>query len=209
MTHVNIGSGRHAPGDWMNFDASPVRRIQNYLGPLTPSRFPRHVLYADIAQGLPVRTSSVDAVFSSHILEHMSLEEMRAALRHTFAILRPGGVLRLIVPDLAWRARRYVELVDAGDPSAAAWLMDATGLGQRKAPVGLMGALRAVFGRSAHRWMYDQPAMTAELQRAGFVGVRPIRHGDSSDALFSAVEEADRFVSECGARECALEARKP
>lgn len=47
-----------------------------------------------------VRDGSVDAVWSSHNLEHLDAHEVPRALREFLRVLRPGGHLLLTVPDL-------------------------------------------------------------------------------------------------------------
>src|SRR4051794_8321239 len=47
-----------------------------------------------------VASASVDAVYSSHNLEHLFRHEVPVALREFFRVLRPGGVAVIVVPDL-------------------------------------------------------------------------------------------------------------
>jgi len=47
-----------------------------------------------------VGDASVDAVWSSHSLEHLHRHQVVPALRECFRVLKPGGVLKLFVPDL-------------------------------------------------------------------------------------------------------------
>lgn len=67
---------------------------------------------------------------------------------------------------------------------------------------------RGAFGNSAHLWMFDYPAMQAELQRAGFTAIRPAAFGDAEDPKFAQVETASRFVED-GLVELAMQASKP
>ena len=58
----------------------------------------------------PVATDSIDAVWSSHNLEHLHRHEVPLALAEFRRVLRPGGQVLLTLPDL----QRIAELV-AGD----------------------------------------------------------------------------------------------
>lgn len=54
---------------------------------------------------LPYTDGSVDEVRASHILEHFSHREVPAVLAEWVRALKPGGMLKIAVPDLAWIAR--------------------------------------------------------------------------------------------------------
>ncbi|KAA0676606.1 class I SAM-dependent methyltransferase [Azospirillum brasilense] len=56
-----------------------------------------------------VADGSIDAVWSSHNLEHLDPHEVPLALREFLRVLRPGGCLLLSVPDLQAIARRIAE----------------------------------------------------------------------------------------------------
>ena len=114
--YVQFGCGACAPATWTNFDASPTLRLQRIplLGAVLTRggpRFPRGARYGDIVRGLPVEPGSCRAVYCSHVLEHLSLEDFRTALRNTFSCLRPGGIFRLVVPDFERLAREYLRVV--------------------------------------------------------------------------------------------------
>jgi len=103
--YVQYGCGWSAPVGFRNFDASPTLRFERLplLGKLytkNNSRFPENVEYGDIVKGLPVPPTSCEAVYCSHVLEHLSLDDFRKALRNTHRILKSGGTFRLVVPDL-------------------------------------------------------------------------------------------------------------
>lgn len=88
---VQYGCAWSAPESWRNFDASPTLRFERIpvVGKLytkNESRFPENVEYGDITKGLPVNDTSCDAVYCSHVLEHLSLSDCRVALKNTHAI---------------------------------------------------------------------------------------------------------------------------
>ena len=209
-TYVQYGCGTCAPEGWANFDASLRLRIENLPGVRAVMGrrvlFPANVRYGDILAGLPVPDGTVDGLYCSHTLEHIHRASIGLALRNSFRLLKPGGVFRLIVPDLRWRIEAF--LADAADPHAADTLQDGLHFRPRARPSGVMGRMRAVFGLSMHQWMYDEKLMVALLAAQGFVGIRRCRFGDSGDPMFDRVEDRTRF--EVGAHhELALECRRP
>ncbi len=54
------------------------------------------------ADKLPYPDSSVDEIFSSHMLEHVYKEEVVSTLKEWYRVLKPAGTLTLRVPDLVW-----------------------------------------------------------------------------------------------------------
>jgi hypothetical protein len=214
--YVQYGCGFSAGDGWLNFDASPTLRIQRL--PVVGSailalcgqrdRFPAAVGYGDIRKGPLVPAGAADAVYASHVLEHLSLADFRLALRNTHAMLAADGVFRLIVPDLYERARRYVAAAGAGSSAAETFLRD-TFLGRERRAAGLSARLREALGNSAHLWMWDEPSIAGELAAAGFTAIRRCEIGDSGLPIFDAVEDAARFHDpDLDIRECAMEARK-
>ena len=120
---------------------------------------------------------SAKAVYCSHVLEHIDRTSIVTALRNTYRILRPGGVFRLVVPDLAWRAEEFVSAHGRGDINAADAFMRTCHLGQKEAATGVMKRARQVFGNSDHRWMYDEAGMTGVCQQNVLVCHRSARNG--------------------------------
>jgi SAM-dependent methyltransferase len=218
--YVQYGCG-FAPGPegWTNFDASPTLRMERIpnVGPAISAlfsgnskRFPESIRYGDICKGLPVADSSVRGCFASHVLEHLSRDDVPVALSNTFRILEPGGLFRLIVPDLYERAKKYVAAVEMKSSDASAEFLKSSCLGLEKRPRTPFDYLRNAIGGSAHLWMWDEFSMTAALQRAGFVDIRRCEFGDSPDPMFAIVEQKSRYFDDNRqVAECALEARKP
>ena len=213
--YIQYGCGLSCPDGWVNFDASPTLRLQQLpvLGRFFrrgTTVFPANARYGDIVKGLPVPDNSADGIFASHVLEHLSLADFRLALCNTFRLLKPGGIFRLIVPDLEARARIYLQRLESGDVDANTWLMRTAGMGIERRDHSLEGIARLVLGNSAHLWMWDEKSIAAALRKAGFVGVRRCHFNDSSDAAFQLVEDPGRFFDQSAQlRECAMEAHKP
>src|SRR5580693_1430150 len=57
-------------------------------------------LVASITDLKPIADGSVDAVWSSHNLEHLSAHEVPVALGEFFRVLAPAGVVLITLPDL-------------------------------------------------------------------------------------------------------------
>jgi SAM-dependent methyltransferase len=173
-------------------------------------RFPENVKFGDIVRGLPVDDDSASGVYASHVLEHLSREDFEAALKNTYDVLAPGGIFRLIVPDLEIRAKLYLERISRGDKQANDWFMESAHLGLKRRSRSLLQVMSRVLGNSHHLWMWDFTSMERALEVAGFTAIRRCRRGDSGDPMFDKVEEEGRFVEEdSGIVELAVQAVKP
>ena len=134
--YIQYGCGFSSPRGWRNFDASPTLRFERLpiLGKLytkNDKRFPSNVEYGDIVKGLPVKINSCKGVYCSHILEHLSLNDFRIALRNTHRILRPGGVFRFVLPDLEYHINKYH---NSNSANASQLFMQETFLGYEYRP---------------------------------------------------------------------------
>lgn len=71
-----------------------------------------YFLNHDLAKGIPASDNSLDVVYHSHMLEHLTAADGADFIGSCFRVLKPGGLLRVIVPDLELWARNYV----SGEP---------------------------------------------------------------------------------------------
>lgn len=205
---VQYGCGFSAPNDWLNFDASPTLRLQKIpiIGKVLRAnqkvKFPKNVLYGDIVKGLPLKNNSCDALYCSHVLEHLSLSDFRIALQNTHKLLKPAGIFRCIVPDLEVIARQYVKSLESSPETASIdFIGKGTLMGVLTRPRGIKGIITSVMGNSHHLWMWDHYSMKNELEKAGFKEIRRANYNDSKLQEFKFVEELSRFenavVFEC------------
>ena len=202
MQKLNFGCGLSVDGTWVNYDGSPTLRLQRIrflpLRHVIKPYFPDVVQYGDIVKGLPEKDDSFDAVYCSHVLEHLSHEDFVIALNEVMRVLKPGGVFRGVLPDLEYSVGRYI--VDKSD-SACSSFMSSTGLGTKKRSHGLVGLLRSYIGNSNHLWYWDYKGLKSGLEETGFINVRRAFFGDSHFTVFSEVENFDRWVN-CLGFEC-------
>ena len=58
--------------------------------------------------------NSIDAILAEHVWEHISLEEGLVAARQCYSYLKPGGYLRIAVPDGNHPDPSYIKRVEVG-----------------------------------------------------------------------------------------------
>lgn len=91
---VNIACGDAYVDGWLNYDYAPHSdKVQK----------------ANLLGRLPLDSGVADVVYSSHFLEHIPLPSVEAFMAECFRILKPGGVFRLVLPDLEEICRSYLQ----------------------------------------------------------------------------------------------------
>lgn len=207
--YVQYGCGLSAPEGWLNFDASPTLRLQKLpvIGYVFKKKvaFPKNVLYGDILSSLPgVSENSCQGIYCSHVLEHLSLNDFRIALRNTYKLLKRGGMFRCVLPDLEASIVQYSQDVQTNPVEASINFLNSSMLGIKSRPRGLKGLAVAFWGNSHHLWMWDKYSLANELKKAGFVNVGQCQFNDSVNPMFRLVEDESRFIGAV-----AFEAVKP
>jgi predicted SAM-dependent methyltransferase len=124
----------------------------------------------------PVASESVDAIWSSHNLEHLHRHEVPVALAEFCRVLKPLGFLLVTLPDL----QQVAELVVADRLEHEGYM----------SPSGPVTPLDIIYGHTpslarGHRYMAHKTGFTARtlgklLFEAGFVDIR-LRRGTSFD----------------------------
>lgn len=69
---------------------------------------PPYIHHLELRRPLPYEPNTFDEIYCNHVLEHLTLEDGRQLVREFYRILKPGGMCRLVVPDLELVAREYL-----------------------------------------------------------------------------------------------------
>jgi hypothetical protein len=106
MKLLNFGCGSTYHEDWINIDIfSSSPKVQEH----------------DIRKSLPYPNEYFDACYSSHVIEHMMKNEAFNVIDECYRILKPHGIIRIVVPDLELLVRAYLnslERVVSGEKEA-------------------------------------------------------------------------------------------
>jgi predicted SAM-dependent methyltransferase len=71
-------------------------------------------LGANLLKGVPFADNSVDVVYHSHVLEHFWDTDGLSFMKECFRVLKPNGIIRVVVPDLEQIVRVYLTNLEAG-----------------------------------------------------------------------------------------------
>ena len=108
---LNIGCGLSGIRGWHNLDNSPtilLSRIPVLRSILKTPAWPRDVQRCDVRKGLPFADNSVKYIYLSHSFHQLTRGESMQLAKECRRVLQPGGVMRVVVPDLERIAREYL-----------------------------------------------------------------------------------------------------
>jgi predicted SAM-dependent methyltransferase len=186
---LNLGCGTHTSAACVNIDWSIHLQLKRWhLAWVAGSErrkkidaMAETVVVHDLTKGIPVASESVDAVYHSHVLEHIEREGAQAFMREILRVLKPDGIQRIVVPDLELLARQYLEhFGEAGHDDRVAGMIEQMVRGEaygtstqrplrRRVERLVLGDARK--RGEAHRWMYDRTSLAELLTQTGFVDI--------------------------------------
>ncbi|SHN72988.1 class I SAM-dependent methyltransferase [Desulfovibrio litoralis] len=152
LLKLHLGCGTVYHKGWINIDNNSDNNI-NELD-----------LHWDLRYKLPFPDNSVDFVFHEHFLEHLTVQEALSSLKDTLRVLKPGGVLRVAMPDLRQAVSDYLNPVWKDLP----WLKQ-YGLTFVQTKAELMNMNFRAWG---HQYLYDDEELLRRLQEAGFEKIK-------------------------------------
>jgi predicted SAM-dependent methyltransferase len=165
---VNLGCGYRPMKGWINVDRARGAEVQ---------------IVWDLTRGLPFRDDSCAAIFSEHLIEHVTKDDAAMLLKECHRVLQSGGVLRVSTPDAELFLRSY-----AGDRK----FLGSSGFSQPiDTPVDRVNYMMREYGQ--HLWSYDEELLSLMFKRAGFTKIvrqrfRVSAHPQMNNIDFSARE---------------------
>ena len=104
------------------------------------------------AYPLPYADGSVEEIYASHILEHFPAGNTENVIKEWARVLKPGGRIRIAVPDFAVIAKAYIAGADV--------------------PIGpyVMGG--QIDANDFHQSLFDEAGLRWQMEKAGLVGIQ-------------------------------------
>lgn len=227
---LGCGPGK-TPVDWINLDGSwnawlakyptlrtVLKAIHFLPASLLELPWSTDIVIHDLRKPLPYPDDSFYAVYGTHVLEHLYLEQAKCLLKERLRVLQPGGVLRLVVPDLQAIVREYMGEMSFDDTedtlkllktmSRADVLNTRLHLRAPQPPSGnfIFRFYTALTEFHSHKWMYDAESLCLYFRSAGFVEVVEMRFRQSRINAIEAVEQTGRVL---GGQGICVEGTKP
>lgn len=99
LPYINLGCGTHFYQNWHNLDfVAMAEGVQAH----------------NLLKGIPYPDFTFEAVYHSHVLEHFTKQDGEKLLAECYRILKPQGIIRVVVPDLEQIVRQYLHWLEKG-----------------------------------------------------------------------------------------------
>lgn len=194
-TKINHGCGSVRPKGWINTDNSLNAQVQKI--PVLGRWIEKNVIksahydnpdvhYTNLNKKWNFKDNSVDVVYASHLFEHLSHKAARLFLSESYRCLKPGGVVRIVVPDLYKLAKKYVTDVENGNENASTHFLWAINLDKENMyPSNKMNFLKKAIASKQqyphqHKYMYDNLSLPKMLREFGFSEIVSSGYGISN-----------------------------
>lgn len=156
---LNIGCGTDYKKGWVNIDNNSDNNIIKLD------------LNWDLRNPLPYSDNTIDYIFHEHFLEHLTVEEGQSSLMDFHRILKPGGVMRIAMPDLDEAVSLYLDASWKQSPLIKNHNMDFV---QTNAEL-----LNMSFRWWGHKWLYNWEELERRPREAGFSKIQKMKQGKS------------------------------
>ncbi|MBO1321836.1 class I SAM-dependent methyltransferase [Acanthopleuribacter pedis] len=177
------------PG-WRNFDNSPSVRLAKHpllfrllsgVGLVGASQkkfiaFVREneINFADATNRLPLGADCVQVLYSCHMLEHLVPTKAERFLQEAFRVLKPGGILRIAVPDLRILVDEYLASGNADQ------FVEKLNMVNDKPNSFRKRLFYLIVGERRHQWQYDAQSLCALIEAQGFVEAKALAAGETA-----------------------------
>lgn len=97
LNYLNIGCGTLYHPDWVNIDIYAINP---------------EIISHNILEGLPFESNRFEVIYFSQLLEHIPKEKASLFLKECLRVMKPGGIIRIVVPDLENITDEYKKLLE-------------------------------------------------------------------------------------------------
>jgi predicted SAM-dependent methyltransferase len=127
----------------------------------------KKLYWCDLTSKIPLDDNSIDVVFTSHFLGHLTKNQGESLLNDIFRLMKPGGLVRILVPDLDIAIKRFSE-------------------GDINNTLGLFFYTSEECDFSAHKYNYTFGSLKDKLEKIGFKNIVRESHqnGECPDIKF-------------------------
>jgi predicted SAM-dependent methyltransferase len=143
------------------------------------------IIHHNLNYGIPFRKNSLDYIYSSHFLEHIGKKEGEKLIKESFRVLKNGGAIRLVTPNLD---------EDIRDLEKEIKLYKKSRLGERIQKYFIVPALNSSF--AFHRKVYNFEDLERLLGKNGFSEIKKMKRNKGNFPELKKLETRGGLVVE-------------
>ena len=148
----------------------------------------------DATKPLLLGDGTFEAILCEHMIEHIPKSAAIDLVGEMRRVLQPGGIARIVTPDLNWFSRRILDPVPAGAPDEQyreflrGW--------HHQADVSWCDAINLCFYEHGHRYIWSIEELRHAMEAAGFVDIVVTRAGRPAATVFAGAEGHPKLMGE-------------
>ncbi len=189
---LHVGCGDNHLSGWLNTELCP-RREQIFL---------------DATRPFPLPSDAFAFVYTEHMIEHIAYRDGQAMLRECLRILRPGGIVRIVTPNLGFLTTLLDATLSSASLAYVDYSFDAHHIaGPPRSGTHVFNHFMRAWG---HQFIYDLGSLKRAVADAGFEEVMPCALSDSPHPELRGLAKIDRIPAPFLEMESiVVEGRKP
>ncbi len=176
---LQIGCQDHPMPDWLNADIEP-KSIDTIL--------------MDATTTFPLPNDTFDYVFSEHMIEHVSLEGGDKMIQECYRVMKKGGKIRIVTPDLAF----LIELYQKEKTQVQEDYLKFSNkyFTKYERPLWDTMVINNFVRDWGHQFIHDEKSLKYLLEKAGFKNFKREKVYESSDPVFQNLEKHALEITE-------------
>ena len=180
VAKLHIGAGFYHIEGWLNSDYNPKPGV----------------IVVDAARTFPFRDAIFDYIYCEHMIEHIDFISGGAMLRECARVLKPGGVVRIVTPNLASLIALHEQPEEDLHRRYMAWTaeeMQRVGTGAQAPsadPVFIINYFVRAWG---HQFIYNEASLRFSFGNAGLADAVREASGSSEHPPLRNLEHVDRL----------------
>ena len=184
--YCNLGSGRRYLKEYVNADFFQYKFLRKFLKKKVFHDVDIHNSFVDweldLRFNLNCKDNHFDGIFLEHVLEHLNIIDAINLLKEVNRILKPGGIVRIVVPSLKIYSEYYLNGISLGDKFRM-W---------DKCRAEAMWNVAYNYG---HNCFYDYELLKKVLNDANFITIYESNFLESKDEMLKIDDEGRRWES--------------
>ena len=200
-THINVGASHEEMiPNWLAitiwggaYEGLEELKTENDITIYRHDDFGGDVINHNVNIGLPFEDSSVEVIFSSHFIEHLTFEEGLNFIKECHRVLKPNGILRIVCPDIMiWIDKVYnakdVEFFEIYKNAIDVDFWENSVYNVKDKVKTNIQVLNSMIYNWGHKWMWDFESLKTELESVGFGSIEQMEHLKSNIPIIEKIE---------------------